>query len=63
MRNQGAEHRPHIQERKPCPINTLDFAKKFKILALSQSDGINVHAAKEILHLSLRVTVGNAAIS
>jgi len=40
--------------------------KKFNIcyeLALSQSDGINVHAAKEILQLSLRVTVGSAAIS
>jgi hypothetical protein len=38
----------------------MPFSKK---LALSQSDGINVHAAKEILQLSLRVTVGSAAIS
>jgi hypothetical protein len=63
MWNQGAGHSLHPQKRKPHPINTLGFVKTFIILALSQSDGINVHAAKEILQLSLRVTVGSAAIS
>jgi hypothetical protein len=60
--NQGAGHRHHPQ-KEASPRNTLGFAKKFKILAFSQSEGINVHAAKEILQLSLRVTVGSAAIS
>jgi len=48
----------------PDPLlNLLSNPDIFKNLSLSQSDGINVHAAKEILQLSLRVTVGSAAIS
>jgi len=44
-------------------VDFFNLPNDIYLMSLSQSDGINVHAAKEILQLSLRGSVGSAAIS